>query len=106
MLRGRAGVSMPTSVAALEARFSPFDPYEIGTAERNESSVFQRTLRRKLTPHIRPASWNRIDLKGMRNSIVHPPSKSAAFVSQIVFQSVLAFSLATCESAIPPWALA
>ena len=44
---------MPTSVAALDARLSPFWPYDTGTAARNDSSVFQRTFRRKLMPHIR-----------------------------------------------------
>ena len=50
---------------------------------------------------MRASSLNRIDRKGMRISIVHPPSKSAERVSQMVFQSALAFSLTTCGIAHP-----
>ena len=66
---------------------------------RNDASDFQRTSRRKLMPQMRLSSWNRIDRNGMRNSIVQPPSKSAARVSQMAFQSAVAFSLVTCEIA-------
>ena len=57
-------------------------------------------------PQMRLSSWNRIDRNGMRNSIVQPPSKFAARVSQMPFQSAVAFSLVTCRSLMPPCALA
>src|SRR5688500_3794330 len=100
------GASKPTSVAALEARLMPLLPYDAGTGDRNEASSFHRTIRRKLMPQVRAPSLQRNDRNGNRNSIVQPPSTLPVFASQIAFQSLLAFSLATWASTMPPCALA
>ncbi len=79
-----------------------------GICTRCDHSFFQRTTRRRLTPHVcsRPGAY-RSDLKGMAISIVHPPSNRPVFTDQILFQSVLGgFSSVIWLSASPPIGLA
>ena len=106
MLRLFFGVSSPTRMAALDSLFKPRRPHDRGTALRYEISFFHRTIRRKLTPHTSLPSLNRIERKGMRISMVQPPSKSAASEAHRPFQLGLGCSLVADQSNIPPSRLA
>ncbi len=106
MLAPRRGVSSPVRVASLESLLRPRRPHERGTTFRYEISFFQRTMRRKLTPQVVLPSRNRIERNGIRISIVHPPSMSAACDHHRPFQLGLGCSLVAAQSNIPPSRLA
>ena len=100
------GGSIPTSEAADEILVRPRRPHDCGIGVRNVLSLFHRTRRRKLMPHTRAPSLNRIDLNGICISMVHPPSNSPVRAFQRPFQLGLGCSFTSCESASPPRELA
>src|SRR5262245_14758122 len=82
------GAVRPTSVAERDAMCRPPWPRALGVGERNDSSFFQRFVRKALNPHVCsvPGAY-RSDLNGIAASTIQPWSNLPTRYSQIVFQS-------------------